>query len=168
LLVDREGYVPNRTIDGAGRVRIECFLNYRDRVQDARSDCLDLDMNQDEPVLVEEVHEILNGVDVSERNRPVLVKSFPVVQSVTVIAQNRRTVQQLAGAAQRTREIGRQHSARFLAYLVDVGGGEEADAQIVQPEFRKVAGRHAIFGPQRDIQRARVNTKAWVLQETWK
>jgi SOS response associated peptidase (SRAP) len=50
LFVDRAGCVPNRIIYGAGRVRIERRLNCSDPLQDARSDCLDLDVNQDEPV----------------------------------------------------------------------------------------------------------------------
>ena len=46
-------------------------------------------MYQNEPVFVVEVDEILNRVEVAEGDGAVLVKSLPVVERITVIAQDR-------------------------------------------------------------------------------
>ena len=45
-------------------------------------------------MLVVEVHEILDGVDIAERNRLIIAKALPVIQGVAVVAQDRRSLQQ--------------------------------------------------------------------------
>src|SRR5205807_1482197 len=80
-------------------------------------DRLDLHVNQDEPVFVVEVDEILNRVDISKCDRRVPAKPFPIVESVAVVAKNRRAVQKLAHMNQGAGEVCGQHFARLLANL---------------------------------------------------
>jgi hypothetical protein len=84
-------------------------------------DCLDVHVDEDEPVLVVQVNEVLHGVDVAERNWPSWIEPLPVVQRVPVVTQNRRPPEQLARLAERNCEISREQIHRRLRNLVDVG-----------------------------------------------
>ena len=71
-------------------------------------DGLDLDMHEDEPVLVVQVDEVLDRVDVAERDRPGGIEPLPVVKGVAVVAEDRRAVEQLGSVAERHRDVLRQ------------------------------------------------------------
>src|SRR5437016_2803949 len=117
-------------------------------------------MHQNEPVFVIEVHEILDGVDVAKRNRLILAKALPVVQCVAVVAQDRRSLEQLTGTAERNREICGQYRRRFLAYLIDVCRSQETHADIIKPELWQVLRARPSFRPLWNLEPARVLAEA--------
>ena len=123
-------------------------------------------MDEDEPVFVVEVHEVLQRVDVAECNRPGRVETLPVVKRVAVVAQDRRPAQQRAGFAEGHRDTARQHFHFRLRHLVHVRGGEKADADVVQPKFRNGLLQRLVSRPFRDSKPFHVAAKRAVLEET--
>ena len=116
-------------------------------------------------MLVIKVDEILEGVDVTERDGSFRVEPLPVVERVAVVAQNRRPAQQRACLAEWHRDTARQHFCFRLRHLVDVRGGEKAQAKVVEAKFRDTLLRRLVSGPFRDAQAFDVAAKQPVLQK---
>jgi hypothetical protein len=124
-------------------------------------------VDEDEPVLVVQRHEVLNGVDVAERDWPAWVEPLPVVQRVPVVTQNRRPAEQLARLAERNCEISREQIHRRLRNLVDVGGSEKADAHVIKTQRTQRFPAHVCFRLFRNWQLPQVAAKLGVLETLW-
>ena len=57
----------------------DCPTRAIDSRQNSCGNGFDLDVHQDEPMLVVHMDEILNGIDIAERNRPVFAESLPII-----------------------------------------------------------------------------------------
>src|SRR5688572_30035207 len=98
------------------------------------------------------MNEVLQCVDVSERDRFVDIEAFPVVQRVAVIAEDWRTPEQGGSLAEGQRDICGQDRRFRLRNLVYVRRCEKADANVIQAqEWKRVLLERAI-GPLRNRQ----------------
>jgi len=80
--------------------------------QDSGCQGLDLHVYENEPVLVIEVNEVLQGVEIPQLNRTVRPKPPPVVEGIAVLAQHGRAPQEPAGVTERDRDVGREAPGR--------------------------------------------------------
>ena len=94
-------------------------------------------------MLVVEVDEVLDRVDIAQRDRPGRIEPLPVVEGVAVVTEDRRPPQTRANVAERHGEVARQDRGRLLPDLVDVGRRQEAEPHVVQPQLRQRDGSPA-------------------------
>ena len=85
---------------------IHRYLHTSDRVEYTGGNRLNLDVCQNKPVLVVQMDEVLNGINITQCNRLLLPKALPVVERIAIVTQNRRTLEEQAGAAERDSEVG--------------------------------------------------------------
>ena len=117
-------------------------------------------------MLVVQMHEVLNRIDIPQGNGFRPVEPLPVVQGVTVVAEDRRTREPPADVAQRHRKIPRQQAHRRLADLVDVRRREKAQPHIAQAQPRDRGGGIVRFRPGGNLEFPRALAKSGVLQQT--
>ena len=99
LPLDRSGDDAKLTAHALGVFRLHRARRPVNRRENFFGDRFDLDVHENEPVLVVEMNEILQRVDVAERDGAVRIEPLPVVQRVAVVAEDRRPAQQRACVA---------------------------------------------------------------------
>jgi len=77
------------------------------------------------PVFVVEVDEVLDRVDVSQRDRAVGPESLPVRECIAVITEDRGRPSREATSQSGIARLRGKESCRLLADLVDVGRRQE-------------------------------------------
>src|SRR5260370_32743276 len=119
-------------------------------------------MDQDEPVLVIEMDKVLNCIDLPQGDRTIRLEPLPVVESVAVIAHNRRTPQSRADVAEWHRNVAWEERGRLFADLIDVSRSQEPKANIVKPKLSqgRIVGRQG-----RNSQLFRKRTEPSIMQQ---
>ena len=97
LLPDRGRNVAERETHLGGIRELDRVRGAIDARQHSGADGLDLHVHENEPVLVVQVDEVLQRVDVAEGDRGARIEALPVVERVTVVAEDGRTLEQRTG-----------------------------------------------------------------------
>ncbi len=159
LPADAFAHLPQPVIDEPAVAGSDASRGQVDARHHVGRGLFDFDVDQDEPVLVIEVDEILDRVDVPQRDRPRGVEPLPVVKGIAVVAQDRRPREASAHVRQRHGQALRQHAGQRLADLVDIGRRQKPQPHVAEPQLRQHGGGIGRLLPGRNLEAPRRSRK---------